>query len=115
MGKALCVTLGQHSQAGHKGINQDFHGAMLPLGSQRTIKGIAVALADGIGSSAVSQEASAAAVRGFLGDYYATSEAWSVRRSAQRVLGATNAWLHAQTLRSHARFDKDRGYVCTFS
>ena len=115
MGKTLCVTLGQHSQAGHKGINQDFHGAMLPLGSQRTIKGIAVALADGIGSSAVSQEASAAAVRGFLDDYYATSEAWSVRRSAQRVLGATNAWLHAQTLRSHARFDKDRGYVCTFS
>ncbi|RYF54107.1 MAG: bifunctional protein-serine/threonine kinase/phosphatase, partial [Comamonadaceae bacterium] len=39
----------------------------------------------------------------------------TLRRSAQRVLGATNAWLHAQTMRSHARFDKDRGYVCTFS
>ncbi|MES2610218.1 MAG: protein kinase [Pseudomonadota bacterium] len=112
---ALSVTLGQHSEAGHKGCNQDFHGAMLPTGPQRGTKGIVVALADGIGSSAVSQEASAAAVRGFLDDYYATSEAWSVRRSAQRVLGATNAWLHAQTLRSHARFDKDRGYVTTFS
>ncbi len=115
MENALRVTLGQHSQAGHKGSNQDFHGAMLPVGPQRGTKGIALALADGIGSSAVSQEASAAAVRGFLDDYYATSEAWSVRRSAQRVLGATNAWLHAQTMRSHARFDKDRGYVCTFS
>lgn len=115
MGNALSVTLGQHSQAGLKGANQDFHGAMLPVGPQRNTKGIALALADGIGSSAVSQEASAAAVRGFLDDYYATSEAWSVRRSAQRVLGATNAWLHAQTMRSHARFDKDRGYVCTFS
>lgn len=115
MGNALSVTLGQYSQAGHKGSNQDFHGAMLPVGPQRSTKGIALALADGIGSSAVSQEASAAAVRGFLDDYYATSEAWSVRRSAQRVLGATNAWLHAQTMRSHARFDKDRGYVCTFS
>ena len=31
------------------------------------------------------------------------------------MLDATNAWLHAQTMRSHARFDKDRGYVCTFS
>ena len=88
---------------------------MLPLGPLRSTKGIAVAQADGIGSSRVSQEASAAAVRGFLDDYYATSDAWSVRRSAQRVLAATNAWLHAQTMRSHARFDKDRGYVCTFS
>ena len=109
------VTLGQHSRAGQKGINQDFHGAMLPGEALASTKGIVVAQADGIGSSAVSQEASAAAVRGFLDDYYATPEAWSVRRSAQRVLGATNAWLHAQTMRSHARFDKDRGYVCTFS
>lgn len=111
----LRVTLGQHSRAGVKGVNQDFHGAMLPGEPLLSAKGIVVALADGIGSSPVSQEASAAAVHSFLEDYYATSDAWSVRRSAQRVLGATNAWLHAQTMRSHARFDKDRGYVCTFS
>ncbi|MBV7457431.1 protein kinase [Acidovorax sp. sif1233] len=111
----LRVTLGQHSRAGRKGVNQDFHGAMLPGEPLRGSKGIVVALADGIGSSTVSQEASAASVRSFLDDYYATSDAWSVRRSAQRVLSATNAWLHAQTMRSHARFDKDRGYVTTFS
>ncbi len=115
MNDGLQVTLGQHSQAGTHGVNQDFHGALLPAGPLRAAKGIAVALADGIGSSAVSQVASAAAVRSFLDDYYATSEAWSVRRAAQRVLAATNAWLHAQTVRSDARFDKDRGYVCTFS
>ena len=88
---------------------------MVPTGSALAHKGITIALADGIGSSPVSQVASAAAVRGFLDDYYATSDAWSVRRAAQRVLAATNSWLHAQTQRSHARFDKDRGYVCTFS
>ncbi|MDB5828577.1 MAG: protein kinase [Variovorax sp.] len=115
MRKALRVTLGQHSLAGANLVNQDFHGAMLPEGSLRMSKGIAVAIADGIGSSRVSQVASAAAVRGFLDDYYATSDAWSVRRSAQRVLSATNSWLHAQTMRSDARFDKDSGYVCTFS
>jgi serine/threonine protein phosphatase PrpC len=109
------VTLGQHSRAGRKGVNQDFHGAMLPLEPLRSTKGVVVAQADGIGSSAVSQEASSAAVTGFLEDYYATSDAWSVRRSAHRVLAAINAWLHAQTMRSHARFDKDLGYVCTFS
>jgi serine/threonine protein phosphatase PrpC len=115
----LAITLGQHSQAGSgpakRGPNQDFHGAVVPTGSTLRLKGVAVALADGIGSSAVSQVASAAAVRGFLDDYYATSEAWSVRRAAQRVLGATNAWLHAQNQRGDARFDKDRGYCCTFS
>lgn len=115
MRPTLRVTLGQHSLAGAHSVNQDFHGAMLPEGSLRMSKGIAVAIADGIGSSRVSQVASAAAVRGFLDDYYATSEAWSVRRSAQRVLSATNSWLHAQTMRSDGRFDKDRGYVCTFS
>ena len=115
MAAATRVTLGQHSLAKPNAVNQDFHGAMLPEGALRASKGIAVALADGIGSSRVSQIASAAAVRGFLDDYYATSDAWSVRRAAQRVLAATNSWLHAQTMRSDARFDKDSGYVCTFS
>ena len=112
---ALRITLGQHSRAGRKAVNQDFHGAAVPTGTLLATKGIAIAIADGIGSSAVSQVASAAAVRSFLDDYHDTSEAWTVRRSAQRVLEATNAWLHAQTRRSDARFDPDRGYVCTFS
>lgn len=115
MSPALRVTLGQHSQAGRKPVNQDFHGAATPTATHLHTKGLAIALADGISSSAVSHVASAAAVRGFLDDYYGTSEAWSVRRSAQRVLNASNSWLHAQTQRSDARFDKDRGYVCTFS
>lgn len=109
------MSVGQHSRAGRKAQNQDFHGACVPAGPLLQTKGVAVALADGIGSSAVSQIASAAAVRGFLDDYYGTSEAWSVRRAGQRVLEATNSWLHAQSQRSDARFDRDRGYVCTFS
>jgi serine/threonine protein phosphatase PrpC len=115
MSARLRITLGQHSQAGRKPVNQDFHGAAIPKEPHLSTKGIVIALADGIGSSAVSQVASAAAVRGFLDDYYSTSEAWSVRRSGQRVLSASNSWLHAQTQRSDARFDRDRGYVCTFS
>lgn len=78
-------------------------------------KGVAVALADGISSSNVSQEASQSAVAGFLQDYYCTPDAWSVKQSARRVILATNSWLHAQTRRSQYRFDRDRGYVCTFS
>lgn len=115
MNKSLRVTLGQASLAGAHGTNQDFHGAFLPRGHQLASKGIALALADGISSSQVSQLASQTAVRSFLEDYYATSEAWSVRRAAERVLSATNAWLHAQTMASDGRFEKDRGFVCTFS
>ena len=62
------VTLGQHSLAKQGGVNQDFHGAMLPTGHLRAARGIALAVADGIGSSRVSQVASSAAVRGFLED-----------------------------------------------
>lgn len=111
----LKISLGQHSNPGRKEINQDFHGACIPDEPQLTAKGIAVALADGVSSSNVSQIASEATVKGFLEDYYCTSPAWSVRQSAQRVLMAINSWLYAQTRQSQYRYDQDRGYVCTLS
>ena len=112
---ALRVSMGQHSERGRKTVNQDFHGAFIPGQPALHTKGIVVALADGIGSSDVSQEASEAAVRAVLDDYYCTSDAWSVKRSMQRVLTAMNSWLHAQTLRSAHRHDHDRGWVCALS
>jgi len=115
MYKQLSVSVGQHSDKGVKDLNQDFHGAWVPAEPQLSTKGIAIALADGISSSSLSQVASEAAVTGFLADYYCTSEAWSVKQSAQRVLMATNSWLYAQTRQSQYRYDADRGYVCTFS
>ncbi|WP_116811407.1 bifunctional protein-serine/threonine kinase/phosphatase [Steroidobacter cummioxidans] len=111
----LKISLGQYSDKGRKEINQDFHGACIPDEPQLTAKGVAVALADGVSSSNVSQIASEATVKGFLEDYYCTSPAWSVRQSAQRVLMAINSWLYAQTRQSQYRYDQDRGYVCTLS
>ncbi|HCY16146.1 MAG: protein kinase [Curvibacter sp. GWA2_64_110] len=111
----LRITLGQYSDKGRKTANQDFHGLCIPREPQLSGKGIAIALADGISSSDVGHIASESAVKGFLSDYYCTSDAWSVKRSAQRVLTATNAWLHSQTQQSQGRYDKDKGYVCTFS
>jgi serine/threonine protein phosphatase PrpC len=115
MSKGLTVRVGQHSTAGRKERNQDFHGVCIAQGAALVTKGIAVALADGISSSDVSQAAAQAAVDAFVTDYYCTPEAWSVRTAAGHVLAATNAWLHAQTRQSEHRFDRDRGYVCTFS
>lgn len=79
------------------------------------MKGVAFAIADGISSSSVSHIASETAVRSFLDDYLCTSEAWSVRSAAERVLLATNSWLSAQTRNGPSRYDANKGYVCTFS
>lgn len=111
----LEISIGQYSDKGLKPINQDFHGVYVPKDPMLTTKGIAVALADGISSSQVSQIASEATVRGFLMDYFCTSEAWSVKKSAQQVLTATNSWLYSQSHHSEHRYNKDKGYVCTLS
>ena len=115
MASQLSITIGQHSDKGRKDTNQDFHGIYQPNEPQLSSKGIAVAIADGISSSSVGHIASESAVTSFLEDYYCTSEAWSVKKSAQRVLAATNSWLHTQSQQSPHRYDKDKGYVCTFS
>lgn len=115
MSSQLQISAGQCSDKGRKETNQDFHGICMPREPQLSSKGIAVALADGISSSDVSQEAAQAAVNAFVEDYYCTSDAWSVKTSAEHVLVATNSWLHSQTQQSQHRYDKDRGYVCTFS
>ena len=115
MHNQLKVSIGQFSDKGRKEANQDFHGACIPVEPQLSSKGIAIALADGISSSDVSHIASESSVKGFLEDYFCTSDAWSVKKSAQQVLAATNSWLHSQNQRSDYRYDKDRGYVCTLS
>ena len=115
MSRRLQVSAGQHSDKGRKPLNQDFLGCTLPAEPRLGMKGLAFAMADGISSSGVSHIASETAVKSFLDDYFCTSEAWSVRKSAERVLTATNSWLHAQTRNSPYRYEKDKGYVCTLS
>lgn len=121
MPHGLKISIGQHSDKGAKETNQDFHGAVIPNEPALGLKGIAVALADGISSSEVSRIAAESAVKSFLADYYCTSDSWSTKTSATRVIAATNSWLHGQTRRGRhgdepdRGLDPDRGYVCTFS
>ena len=106
MSAQLKVSVGQYSDRGRKPANQDFHGVRIPEEPLLTLKGIAIALADGISSSEVSQVASQAAVAGFLEDYYCTSEAWSVKTAAETipapatalVFASSNSNLSAKTL-----------------
>ncbi|MEE2953478.1 MAG: bifunctional protein-serine/threonine kinase/phosphatase [Pseudomonadota bacterium] len=123
MASELAITIGQYSDKGAKAENQDFHGAIIPDGPALALKGIAIAIADGISSSAFGRVAAESAVRSFLTDYYATSDAWTVKTAASRVIAATNSWLHGETRRasiaSGAAGDldrgPDRGHVTTFS
>lgn len=115
MTEELKVSIGQYSDKGRKADNQDSHGSFVPKNSLLALKGIAVAMADGISSSDTSHVASQTSVKTFLDDYYCTSEAWTVKNSVERVLKSINSWLYSQTMAGDGRYDKDRGYVSTFS
>lgn len=113
--RKLKVSVCQASVSGRKPINQDCVGFHIPSDASLNSKGIAAIICDGISSSTVSQSASNTTMTSFLHDYYATSEAWSVKRSATKVLEAINHWLYAQTQNSPYRFDFNQGFVCTAS
>ncbi|MFB0981668.1 MAG: bifunctional protein-serine/threonine kinase/phosphatase [Alteromonadaceae bacterium] len=115
MNLPLIASIGSATDKGVKAVNQDFIGSVIPKEPMLSSKGIVVAMADGISSSNVSQIASETAIAGFLEDYYCTSDSWSVKTSVQKVIKSINSWLYSQTLNSPYRFDKDKGYVCTFS
>ena len=110
----LRVAIGQASVSGRKRENQDFHGAAVPAGARLALKGIVVAIADGISTSEHGRAAAESAVRSVLGDYYDTPDSWSARTAMTRVIGAANGWLHMQS-RHVAGGDVDRGYVTTLS
>ena len=110
----LRVSVGQYSCRGRKSVNQDSLGVRIPEGPAAALKGVALAVADGISSSPVSQLAAEAAVTSLLNDYYSTPEAWTVKTSVSRVLSATNSWLVAQGQAAQVG-DVNRGFVCTLS
>lgn len=112
---SLEISLGQFSDKGRKAVNQDFHGAIEADEPQLSLKGNAVALADGISTSDVSQIASETVIKTFLHDYFCTSDAWSVKTSGTKVLASINGWLHAQNQQREYRLNPEKGYICTFS
>lgn len=110
----LSVSIGQYSCRGRKDVNQDSLGARVPEGAASALKGVALAVADGISSSPVSQVAAETAVTSLLNDYYSTPDAWTVKTSVSRVIAATNSWLVGQGQAARIG-DVNRGFVCTLS
>ncbi len=110
MHSQLQISLGQSSDKGLKQRNEDFYGAYIPEDSTLDNKGIACAIADGMGSCANAQEASEHCVKSFLNDYFSTPETWSVKSSGAKILTAINNWLLSNGNKDHAN-----GMVTTFS
>jgi len=110
MKSTLKISLGQTSDKGVKSRNEDFYGALIPEDTTLESKGIACAIADGMGSCAQAREASEHCVKSFLNDYFSTPETWSVKTSGAKVLTAVNNWLL-----SNGNQDQAHGMVTTFS
>lgn len=112
MPSALKVSLGSYSDKGVKDENEDFFGALIPEEPQLTLKGISVAIADGMSGSDAGKQASHCCIIGFLSDYYSTPDSWSVINAGQKILSATNSWLYSQ---GQARYLSSKGMVSTLS
>src|SRR5581483_136885 len=86
----LKVAVGLASHAGRHGANQDFLGCATPEGAMLRDKGMAFAVADGVGRGRGGREAAETAVRLFLSDYYSSPDTWSVRKCLEQVLEHVN-------------------------
>ncbi len=101
------------SLTGTRAENQDAILVKVPTQSNLlAYKGIVACIADGVSCSEQSQKASHTAVVQFINDYYATPKSWSVKRSANQILTALNAWLYQEGSKQELSHN---GFVTTFS
>jgi len=95
------IQVGQHSDAGLKPHNEDACRIEIPEEPLLGSKGLCMVIADGVSRSEDGQYASDTCANGFISDYYSTPDSWTVKTSAQKVLGSLNNWLYSQGKRSH--------------
>ncbi|MCI0654577.1 MAG: bifunctional protein-serine/threonine kinase/phosphatase [Methylococcaceae bacterium] len=112
MNPKLEISIGQFSDKGIKTDNEDFYGFSKPNASQLIYKGIAVAISDGMSGSEGGKQASRACIIGFLSDYFSTPDSWSVEKSVQKILSATNNWLYSN---GHSQYQSPKGLAATLS
>lgn len=102
---SLTVSVGQASLTGKRGANEDFVSCVTPEGSVLQDKGVALAVADGVGKGRGGRAAAEIAVRRFLSDYYSSPDTWSVLKRLEQTLSAVNQSVREQ--------DKAKGGAAT--
>lgn len=112
MTPSLNVRIGGASDAGIKSVNQDAYAAHHAHGNALRLKGIVLAIADGVSHCNDSHIASQTSVTSFINDYYGTPDSWSVSYAVPKVLKAINSWLQQHNANAHRQRDT---LLCTFS
>ena len=92
----LSIVAGYATEPGPRAKNEDFVGMVTPCEPELSVKGLIVAIADGVSGNESGRQASEYTVRGLLADYYATPDTWPVTQSLDRVLTAINSWVQQQ-------------------
>lgn len=108
----LQLRAAQASRAGRKPENEDALGIRLPADQLLASKGAVLVLADGVSGAGDGRHAAEVSVQGFLSDYYATPETWTVKTSGERILSALNRWLYGQ---GQQYTQTHHGFLTTFS
>lgn len=111
MTQELTIALGQSSLLGKRAENEDFYGCVTPDGETLAAKGIAMAVADGVGGGAGGRQAAEVSVKSFLTDYYSTPDTWSVSKCLEQVLKQVNTWIYTEGSRN----PECSGMATTFS
>ncbi|MEW6683636.1 MAG: protein kinase [Nitrospirota bacterium] len=95
-GGVLTTEIGFASERGARERNEDYVGVFLGDETQRALRGVVAAVADGVGGSLGGRTAAELTVRGFVDGYYGSPETIGVERAAGRALDAMNRWVFAQ-------------------
>ncbi len=108
---SINVAVGFASHRGGRPDNQDFAAVDIGSESERALQGVAVALADGVGSNKGGRIAAELAVRTFFDGYRAQNPLKGVGPSAMQAMNGFNRWLNGQ-----ARSNPDMtGAAATFT
>ncbi len=92
----LQTRIGFVSITGKRADNQDYVGTCLGNGRHANLKGMVIAVADGVGGNKGGRQAAEITVRGFIEGYFGLPETLGVERAAGRALAAMNRWIHMQ-------------------
>ncbi len=91
----LTTEIGFASERGARERNEDYVGVFLGDETQRALRGVVAAVADGVGGSLGGRTAAEVTVRGFVDGYYGSPDMLGVERAAGRALDAMNRWVFA--------------------
>ena len=92
----LQTRIGFVSIIGKRADNQDYVGTCLGDNRHASLKGMVIAVADGVGGNKGGRQAAEITLRGFIEGYFGLPETLGVERAAGRALAAMNRWIHMQ-------------------